>query len=263
MKRTPFVDASIGLHFFAAGILVTEPSWWPAALASVVADHVALTAAGLWPTSTWLGPNLRRLPAPSVVRREIALTIDDGPDPEVTPRVLDALDTLGARATFFCIGEHVRLHAALAREIVARGHAIENHSERHRHQFSLLGPGALAREIGAAQASIADTVGVPPRFFRAPAGLRNVFLQGVLERLGLSLTSWTRRGFDTVERDPARVAARLVDGLAAGDILLVHDGHAARSKSGEPVILEVLPRVLAASRERELTTVTLRNALVA
>jgi peptidoglycan/xylan/chitin deacetylase (PgdA/CDA1 family) len=260
MKRAPFVDASIGLHFFAAGVLVTEPSWWPAALASVVADHVALTAAGLWPTSTWLGPNLRRLPAASVARREIALTIDDGPDPDVTPRVLDALDALGARATFFCIGERVRLHPALAREIVARGHAIENHSERHRHHFSLMGPHALQREIGAAQTSIADTIGVAPRFFRAPAGLRNVFLQGALERLGLSLTSWTRRGFDTVERDPGRVAGRLVDGLAAGDILLVHDGHAARSSAGEPVVLEVLPRVLAALRERELETVTLRGA---
>jgi hypothetical protein len=82
----------------------------------------------------------------------------------------------------------------------------------------------------------------------------------VLERLDLSLTSWTRRGFDTVERDAARVGARLVRGLAAGDILLAHDGRAARTTDGEPVILAVLPRLAASLKERGLTTVTLRAA---
>jgi peptidoglycan-N-acetylglucosamine deacetylase len=261
MKRAPFVDASLGLHLFAAGSLATQPSWWPMALAAVVVDHAALVAAGLWPTSSVLGPNLRRLPAGATARREVALTIDDGPDADVTPRVLDALDALGVRATFFCIGERVRRHPALAREIVARGHAIENHSDGHRHHFSLLGPRAYDRELAAAQATIADTIGIAPRFFRAPAGLRNVFLQGALERQGLTLTSWTRRGFDTVERDPTRVTARLVDGLSAGDILLLHDGHAARGADGMPMVLASLPRVVEALREGGLEAVTLRDAM--
>jgi peptidoglycan-N-acetylglucosamine deacetylase len=260
MKRVPLVEASIGLHVFSAGMIATDPSWWPAAVATVAADHLVVVGAGLWPTSTWLGPNLRRLSADAIARREVALTIDDGPDPEVTPRVLDLLDALGLRATFFCIGERVRQHAALARDIVARGHALENHSDRYRHHFSLMSPAAYQREISAAQFAIADATGIPPRFFRAPAGLRNVFLQPVLERLELTLTSWTRRGFDTRERDPARVATRLVDGLAAGDILLAHDGHAARTSTGQPVILDVLPRVAAALRDHGLTTVTLRAA---
>ncbi|MEO8938753.1 MAG: polysaccharide deacetylase family protein, partial [Burkholderiaceae bacterium] len=216
-----------------------------------------ITATGLWPTSTWLGPNLRRLPAAATARDEIALTIDDGPDPDVTPRVLDLLDALAVRATFFCIGARVRAHPALAREMVARGHAIENHSDIHRHDFSLLGPARLDRELASAQRTLVDAVGIAPRFFRAPAGLRNVFLQGALERQGLALTSWTRRGFDTFRRDPERVAARLVAGLAAGDILLLHDGHAARTANGVPVIVEALPMVVAAMRDRKLSAVTL------
>jgi peptidoglycan/xylan/chitin deacetylase (PgdA/CDA1 family) len=255
------VRGSIGLHVFVAGALTMQPSWWPMALATLVADHATITAAGLWPTSTLLGPNLRRLPPVAVARREVALTIDDGPDPDVTPRVLDLLDACGIQATFFCIGERVRRHAALARAIVARGHAIENHSQRHRHDFSLLGPRAFDRELDTAQRAIIDTVGIAPRFFRAPAGLRNVFLQGALERHGLVLASWTRRGFDTVEKDATRVAGRLTKQLAAGDILLLHDGHAARTAAGEPVIVDALPKLAAAFRSGRLTTVTLRDAM--
>ena len=260
-QKPLLIQGSIGLHLFAAGVVTMQPSWWPMAFATLVADHALITGAGLWPRSTLLGPNLRRLPPSSAARAEVAMTIDDGPDPAVTPRVLDLLDEAGARATFFCIGTNVVAHAALARDIVRRGHAIENHSHVHRHDFSLLGPGRLDREIGAAQRAIIDTVGIAPRFFRAPAGLRNVFLQGALERQGLSLTSWTRRGFDTVTSRVDRVVDRLVDRLAAGDILLLHDGHGAWTAAGAPVIVEALPHVLAALRERRLKSVPLTAAL--
>jgi peptidoglycan/xylan/chitin deacetylase (PgdA/CDA1 family) len=86
-------------------------------------------------------------------------------------------------------------------------------------------------------------------------------LDPVLHALGLRLVSWTRRGFDTREGDPARVAGRLLDGLAAGDILLLHDGHCARTPTGAPVVLEVLPRLLDAVRHRGLRTVTLAQAI--
>src|SRR2546430_367552 len=99
----------------------------------------------------------------------IAITIDDGPDPEVTPHVLALLEQHGARATFFCIGERVARHPGLARQIVRCGHGIENHSQRHLQRFSLLGPRALAREIGCAQQAIAAATGEVAQFFRAPA----------------------------------------------------------------------------------------------
>jgi len=176
--------------------------------------------------------------------------------------VLALLDRHAVRASFFCVGERIARHPQLAREIVARGHGLENHSQRHLHRFSLLGPRALRAEITGAQESIAFATGVAPRFFRAPAGLRNPFLEPELARAGLELVSWTRRGFDTVSSDPDRVLARLLKGLAAGDILLLHDGHAARGANEAPVILTVLPPLLAAVRAAGLKPVTLEAACV-
>ena len=251
--------ASVGLHVAAGLSAAAVPGALPWALGAVLANHALLTAAGLWPRSAWLGPNVTRLPATAVA--SVAITIDDGPDPEVTPQVLDLLAAQGARATFFCIGQRVREHPAVVRRIVAAGHSVQNHSLRHRHHFSLAGPAALAREIGDAQAVLADTTGVLPHCFRAPAGLRNPLLDPVLHRLGLHLVSWTRRGYDTREADAGRVSARLLRGLAAGDILLLHDGHARRSASGQPVLLQVLPGVLQRLRQAGLHTVTLGDAL--
>jgi peptidoglycan/xylan/chitin deacetylase (PgdA/CDA1 family) len=175
--------------------------------------------------------------------------------------VLALLDAHDAKATFFCVGAKVQRHAQLAREIVQRGHDVENHSQRHLHNFSLLGPRALTNEIGNAQDSITAITGIRPVFFRAPAGLRNPFLDPVLARLGLQLASWTRRGFDTVSRDANGVFNKLARNLAGGDILLMHDGHAGRNRSGQPVVLEVLPRLLAALTAAQLRPVNLRSTL--
>jgi peptidoglycan-N-acetylglucosamine deacetylase len=260
-KPSPLLMGSAALHAGAAALALARHELWPVALSAVVLDHLGLTAAGLWPRSRWLGPNWTALPPSSVERREVALTIDDGPDPDVTPAVLAALERGAARATFFCVGERVMRYPELAQEITRRGHTIENHTQRHRHDFSLLGPNGMQAEIAAAQESIERTVGAAPRFFRAPAGLRNPFLDPVLWRMQLELASWTRRGFDTVSRSPDDVYRRLSHGMRAGDILLLHDGHAARAANGAAVILEVLPRLLDALASRALTTVTLRAAL--
>jgi peptidoglycan/xylan/chitin deacetylase (PgdA/CDA1 family) len=259
----PIVRASVGWHLLAVAAALFVRGAAPWALGAIVLNHALITAAGLTPRSRLLGPNVTRLPPAAAARREIALTIDDGPDPEVTPQVLDLLDAAGQRATFFCIAECVLDHPALAREIVARGHSIQNHTARHRHNFSFLGPRGFAAEISRAQQVLEEATGERPSCFRAPAGLRNPFLAPVLHRLGLSLVSWTRRGFDTRERDAAIVLARLVRGLRAGDILLLHDGHAARTAAGRPVVLEVLPPLLARIRAEGLQAVTLPEALAA
>ncbi|WP_431820488.1 polysaccharide deacetylase family protein [Burkholderia sp. F1] len=258
-KPTPLVACAAALHAGAAAAVVAQPVSWPWEAGGVVASHLALTAASLWPKSALLGPNWTRLPESA--GRRIALTIDDGPDPDVTPRVLDLLDRYDAQATFFCIGDLARRHPRWIEAIVARGHAVENHSQRHRHTFSLSGPRALRREIEAAQRTLTELTGTRPLFFRAPAGLRNPFLEPVLCGLGLQLASWTRRGFDTRERDAGVVTRRLLHGLAPRDILLVHDGHAARDARGEPVVLDVLPAVLRAAADAQLRWTTLRAAL--
>jgi peptidoglycan/xylan/chitin deacetylase (PgdA/CDA1 family) len=260
-RPAPLIRLSAAVHAAAAAGLLLRPEAWPWAAGALVANHGLLTAAGLWPRSRLLGPNWTQLPADAAARGEIALTIDDGPDPEVTPRVLDLLDRHDARVSFFVIGRLVHQHPALAREIVARGHGIENHSEHHLKTFSLRGPRWLAREIGAAQATIADVCGVTPRFFRAPAGLRNPFLEPVLAQLDLQLAAWTRRAFDTRNGNARDVAGRLLHGLRGGDILLLHDGNAARTAQDRAVILDALPRVLAHCRDAGLQPVTLHSTL--
>ncbi len=255
------IYASAAVHVGALAAVLSRPRAWPWALGAVAANHLTLAAAGLWPRSQLLGPNWVRLPVRGGDQTHVAITIDDGPDPEVTPRVLAQLAGHGVHATFFCVGERVERYADLAREIVRAGHHIENHSQRHRHNFSLLGPRAMFGEISRAQDTIARVTGSPPQFFRAPAGLRNPFLDPVLARLHLHLVSWTRRGFDTVQRDADAVYQRLTNPLQSGDILLLHDGNAARSRAGSPVILDVLPRLLDRLAAERLQPVTLRAAL--
>jgi peptidoglycan/xylan/chitin deacetylase (PgdA/CDA1 family) len=251
---------SLGLH--AAGVLAlaASPRYWPVIAGTLFADQVVLAAASLWPRGSWVGPNQSRLPAAAAARGEVALTFDDGPEPDVTPRVLDLLDRHGAQATFFCIGRRVRACPEIAAEIVCRGHRVENHTATHPHLFSCYLAPALRREVEGAQEIITASAGHAPRLFRAPAGLRNPLLDWVLFRAGLRLVSWTRRGFDALEKDPVRIARRLLAGLMPGDVLLLHDGSAHRPRGGNPVVLEALPRVLDALAARGLRSVVLETA---
>lgn len=259
-RPTPFLKFSIAIHAGAVLVLLLKPALWPWVLAAVLLDQLAITMAALWPQSTLLGPNLVRLPEAAARRGEVAITIDDGPDPEVTPQVLALLDAFGAKASFFFIGDRAAAHPDLCRRIIAAGHAIENHGQLHRKHSSLLGYQGWLREVGTAQATLTAVTGRSPRFFRALAGLRNPFLEPALSRLGLHLSSWTRRAFDTRVGDPDRVLSRLTRNLSAGDILLLHDGHCARAPSGRPVIVEVLPRLLTKIQACKLKPVTLASA---
>lgn len=259
-RPSPLIRITLVLHAAMLMAFVAYPHAWPWILATLCANHLILTAAGMWPRSTWLGPNWTRLPPGSAARGEIALTIDDGPHPEVTPQVLELLDRYGIKASFFCVGAEAARYPELCRTIVERGHAIENHTQRHPHYFAFLGPAGLAREIQAAQDTLSAIAGRTPIFFRAPAGLRNPFLDPVLSKLGLRLAAWTRRGFDTRTSDPVIVNRRLTMDLKAGAILLLHDGNSARSSSGVPVIVAVLPELFDAAAAAGLHFVTLNHA---
>jgi peptidoglycan/xylan/chitin deacetylase (PgdA/CDA1 family) len=256
----PLVIASTFFTLTAVTIAVIFPQILSLAVTAVSVNILVLTFAGLWPRCSLVGSNWTSLPATSVEHQEIAITIDDGPNPVITPLVLEVLDKYQAKATFFCIGEKAARYPDLCREICARGHSVENHSMYHKYHFSLLMPPACFSEINTAQETLFTITRKRPEFFRAPAGLRNPLLDAVLFRLGMQLVSWTRRGFDTVERDPAVVLNKLITGLKAGDILLLHDDNAALTAAGKPVILEVLPGLLEAVIALNLQTVTLEES---
>ncbi len=190
-RPAPAIRVSMLLHALAIMVLMIAPSWWLWVVGVFVGNHLLLTAAVLWPRGRMLGPNLTRLPASAVARGEVCLTFDDGPDPQVTPQVLELLNRHKATASFFCIGEKASAFPALVTEIARCGHSVENHSYRHAHAFAFYGIARLRREIAAAQAVIGGITGRPPVFFRAPLGFRSPLLDAVLTKFGLHYVSWT------------------------------------------------------------------------
>lgn len=260
-KPSPAIKFFMLLLVCAIALTLWQPALWPWALGTVFVSRGILAIVGLLPRSKLLGPNITRLPEEAAQRGEVAITIDDGPDPEVTPLVLEILERYQARATFFCIGKQALQHPELCREIVRRGHAVENHSLSHQWFFSLLGPWRIHREVQGAQLVLGEICGQTPRFFRPTAGLRNPELEPVLSYLGLRLCTWSRRGFDTRVDNSDVVLNSLLRDLKGGDILLLHDGSAARNTDGTPVILDVLPRLLDNIGQANLHSVTLRSAI--
>lgn len=246
------VRLSVVLHAAAAAALAVHPELWAWAVAAVAANHLVIGGATLWARGSWLGPNLVRLPDAAASRGEICVTFDDGPDPVLTPQVLDLLDRYRAKASFFCIGEKAAAAPELVKEIARRGHSVENHSYYHHNAFALFGLSRLKREVESAQAAVTAITGRPPAFFRAPAGFRSPLLDPVLVSIGLRYVSWTRRGFDVASGNPQRVLKRLTQGLAAGDLLLLHDS--------AKIVLSVLPALLEQVSARGLRSVSLATA---
>lgn len=163
-------------------------------------------------------------------RRELWLTIDDGPDPDDTPRLLDLLDRHAARATFFVIGERAARHPELIAEILKRGHELGHHTHTHPlASFWCATRFRVRSELDRASAVLANA-GAQPRWFRAPAGIKNLHLARALAARGLGCVAWTIRSGDCLARDPATVAAHVMRRLKPGMIVLVHEGRSVRPR---------------------------------
>ncbi len=188
-----------GSHVAGVASIAIQPALWPWAVAAMCGSHALNLAFGFAPATTALGPVISELPPTSAERGEIALTFDDGPDAEVTPRVLDLLDESGAQATFFCVGARARAHPQVVREIASRGHAVENHAFGHSRAMGFWGVGRMVRDIGEAQKTLADITGQAPKFFRAPFGIRTPLTEPALARLGLRCVAWNVRSLDSVD----------------------------------------------------------------
>jgi peptidoglycan/xylan/chitin deacetylase (PgdA/CDA1 family) len=156
-----------------------------------------------------------------------ALTYDDGPNPEVTPRLLDLLGAAKQQATFFLIGEHVRRHPLLTRRIAAEGHAIGLHSDNHSRWFNCWRTGKVQIDLEACGKSIEDAASIEaPRLFRPPVGLKNPLVAQACARMGLRMVTWTARALDGSATPTPDVAfRRLLPGIRAGGICVMHDGH--------------------------------------
>lgn len=173
----------------------------------------------------------------------VALTFDDGPHPEATPRVLDLLAAAGQRATFFLVGEQVRRHPALAAEIAAGGHAIAIHGDRHRCLLRLT-PRQLADDLDRAVA----TIGPPAAgLHRAPYGIYSAWSLAAVRERGWQPLLWSRWGRDWRARATASSVAReATRKLRAGDVILLHDSDAYGAPGSWRTTVAALPAVLEA-----------------
>src|SRR5215472_4855598 len=148
-----------------------------------------------FPRSQLFGPTISRTNS----ARKLAITFDDGPNPAITPKLLDLLDRYQAKATFFVIGRFVRECPDLAKETAARGHAIGNHTESHRN-LTWLGPSQIVAELRLCHHAIANTLGAPAKWFRPPYGFRNPWVIPEATALGCKTAMWTLIPGDWLER---------------------------------------------------------------
>jgi peptidoglycan-N-acetylglucosamine deacetylase len=177
----------------------------------------------------------------------VALTFDDGPHPQGTPAVLEALREAGALATFFLAGEQVLRRPALVAEIVAAGHRVELHCHRHRNQLRLT-PRRLLEDADRARAAIEEAGGQAVGDYRPPYGIFSASGLRAVRSRGWRPLLWSRWGRDWTRRaTPASIAGRAIAGIGAGDILLLHDadyysapGSWVRTVAALPIILEEL-----------------------
>ena len=193
------------------------------ALAPLFISHLLLLYATLVPNCQWWGPVIRSF---HTSQPEVWITIDHGPSPAHTAKILDLLERFDARATFFVVGTQAEEYPHLITEILSRGHEIANHTYTHPSgMFWAAGPARTAAEIDLCAEWLRSAPDRPARLFRAPAGLRNLFLHPELARRGLALIGWTARGLDTVQREPVLVAEKILRETKPGAIILLHEGH--------------------------------------
>lgn len=193
-------------------------------------------------------------------RMLLALTFDDGPDPDATPALLDVLDHYGAKATFFLLGRNIVTHPEIARDIAQRGHAVGNHTFSHPHLPSCA-PGSVYRELLQCQRAIQETIGLRPTLMRPPFGEQDPVSLLIARLMGYTVVHWSASGED-YQGDPASlVVERIVADVQPGGIILLHDGwepppfqterqlevHQCSDRS--PVI-DALPRILESLQKR-------------
>lgn len=188
---------------------------------------------------------------------QVALTFDDGPHPEGTPAVLEILAARDAVATFFLVGERVRVEPSLAAEIVTAGHRIGLHCDRHRNALRLTA-GQIREDIARGRDAIATATGVEPLLQRAPLGVYTPRFVRAVATAGLQPWLWSQWGRDWRRgATPATIAANATATLAAGDVILLHDGDDYSAKDSHRRTAAALGEILDAVESRNLEAVAL------
>lgn len=220
-------------------------------------------------TAWWCAPALAPVMPPvaralGLPRRQagpgtVAVTFDDGPHPEGTPAVLEALRAAGASATFFLVGEQVERNPSLAAEVAAAGHTVAVHGHRHRNSLRLT-PGAFESDVARGIAAIAEATGEEPGIHRAPYGIYSPPALEAVRRRGLRPLLWSRWGHDWRGSATARsIASEVTEELRGGDVLLLHDADHYSAPGSWRATAAALPEVLRRIEAAGLTPTGLKG----
>ena len=229
------------------------------AVAALLHAGPGVVALGQWTGVRALPGGWCRWRGPDVPR--VALTFDDGPDPESTPRVLDRLDDLGLRATFFVLGSRVRETPEIVAEALLGGHEIGVHGNTHDHHFAHQ-PGWPTHDLDDALEALA-ACGVEPRWYRPPYGQVSAGTLRAARRRGLELVHWSAWGREWEEPDGRAVAERVSRSLEPGAIVLLHDSDVTSPEGTVDRVLDALPLIAADLERRGFTTATLSQLVPA
>lgn len=251
-----WVSSIGGLALAARAVLLGPVPLW-VALAALGAYLALCVLGALVPRLEMFGDVMWRGNAQS---NGVALTFDDGPNPDTTPRILELLARADAHATFFVLGEKAERHPDLVRAVKEGGHSLGIHGYRHDRLYAFKSPSAVEADIGRTNAALERAAGVKAKWFRPPVGQVSPRTSEGAKRAGVEIVAWSVRGLDGLRgADPARVAARVERGLEPGSIVLLHD--AAERDDYEPASLDALPRILERIRARGLRTLPLEELL--
>ncbi len=237
-----------------AGILAC----WDVRLAAVpLAGFVLLSLAmPFFPRLGYFGPVISR---GSSGRRAVALTFDDGPDPQTTLRLLTLLVRERVPAAFFVTGAKAQRHPGLIREILAGGHAVGNHSFSHDYRLYFRNGQRLQDDIRAAQQTLAQ-IGITCRAFRPPVGIVSPRLPAALASSGLFIVNYSCRALDGGNRRVNGLARRILRRVRPDDIILLHDMRPKKPATVEDWLREV-ERLLAGLRKRDLAVLPLADLI--
>jgi peptidoglycan-N-acetylglucosamine deacetylase len=187
--------------------------------------------------------------------RVVALTFDDGPNPDATPRILDALAARNVKATFFVLGRHADRWPELVKRLAEEGHVIGNHGWHHR-KLHVRGPGYVRRDLMMGTESIERASGGRPRLFRAPHGFRSPWVTPIARSLGQTTVGWSRGVWDSTRPGVDVIVRRTVQGAKPGAILLLHDGDGYDIAGDRRQTADAVPQILDQLLERGYGFVT-------
>jgi peptidoglycan/xylan/chitin deacetylase (PgdA/CDA1 family) len=183
----------------------------------------------------------------------VAITFDDGPNPEYTPKVLSILKQFNTKATFFCIGKQIDTHPDLFQKIVSEGHTVGNHTYSHHNNFGFFSSAKVIDELQKTNTTAKKISGLEMKLFRPAFGVTNPRIKKALQVTGLISVGWSKRSFDTTNLSEEIIFKRVTKKLTKGDIILLHD-------SSEKT-LRVLERLLLFLKTNNLQSVTVDRLL--